>query len=94
MNNQAPNGELPTLTNPRDEEFLERTFRRLEGDIKNYVLTELNQQGWSYNGNAEGTGATINNQVEAMAIILSDKIVREGRQQLSILREDYKKKMM
>ena len=94
MNNQAPNGQMLTLTNPRDEQFLERSLRGLEDDIKSYVLTELNQRGWSFNGNVEGTGATINNQAEAMAIILSDKITNEGRKLLNILKEDYKKKMV
>ena len=94
MATSEPNGELPTLTNLRDEEFLERAFRRLDEDIKSYVTNELKQKGWNFNGHIDGAEVTLNNQAEAMAIIITDKIVREGRKLLMVLREDYKKKVM
>lgn len=93
MSNQTPNGILPITTNPREEELIENSLKRYGNEIKSYVMNELTQAGWSFVENTDGTGMNLVNQAEAMATIIRDKLVKEGRQLLNLIREDYGKKM-
>ena len=97
MNNQNPNDVTTLTAGPKEEEILEQNLQRFREDTRKYITEELNQAGWTLvPQNADGTpmnpGMNLASQADAMAYIIADKLVREGRGLLIHLRDDYYKK--
>ena len=84
MNNQNPNDTTTLTAGPKEEEILEQNLQRFREDTRKYITEELNQAGWTLvPQNTDGTpmnpGMNLASQADAMAYIIADKLVREGR---------------